>query len=447
MKAEDVVSALKNITKSNRKKLQKGDPKNVTSPGGAQERGKGVQQTQKARGKARANARTSRRAKDKVHPRTKARRKDLARERRNHPRVKALEKERKEEKLEARPGEIRKVKNLRPVIQLFSNLMEGATMQDWLSLFDFQNTRRRIYYYNHETRCVDQPCRDSAPWPVLWILARFHPRHIWCVKSLPNVVNCKASLNIFANRIRWRWFFRDKPKQQFSICVPPHGRTRVCTHLVAPSLDTWISSLKRCLTELFIKSSRTASRDRSFCNKILLVNFGLEILSKSGLEAVANDKDGGYSLVDPNVLTNVHLQLLMNGQYFETDIMNRDRRCAKASLSYSILCKRVEDLEQEPELARVLKKSLSTPGASIEVQLVTSCKSHKPPGAVKFRNIHSAPRHAFAGLAMWSASQHREHLKQFPTLYRDTATSSRTFHPSKLCLGIILCVWTLRKSS
>ena len=174
-----------------------------------------------------------------------------------------------------------------------------------------------------------------------------------------------------------------------------------CTHPVAPSPDTWISNLKSCLTEVFIKSSRTASRDRSFCNKISLVNFGLEILSKSGLEAVANDKDGGYSLVDPDVLTNVHLQLLMNGQYFETDFMNWDRRCAKASLSYSILCKRVEDLEQEPELARELKKSLSTPGASIEVQLVTSCKSHKPPG-VKFRNIHSAPRHAFAGLAMWS---------------------------------------------
>ena len=172
------------------------------------------------------------------------------------------------------------------------------------------------------------------------------------------------------------FFFRDKPRQQFSICVPSHGRTRVCTHPVAPSLDTWISSLKRCLTEVFIKSSRTASRDRSFCNKIPLVSFGLEILSKSGLEAVANDKNGGHSFVDPNVLTNVHLQLLMNGQYFETDFMNWDRRCAKASLSYSILCKRVEDLEQEPELARELKKSLSTPGASIEVQLVTSCKSH-----------------------------------------------------------------------
>ena len=56
-------------------------------------------------------------------------------------------------------------------------------------------------------------------------------------------------------------------------------------------------------------------------------------------------------------------------------------------MSYSTLCKRVEDLEQEPELARELRKSLSVPGAASEVQLVTSCKSHKPPGAMKFRNI------------------------------------------------------------
>ena len=65
-----------------------------------------------------------------------------------------------------------------PVIHMFASLMEGATMQDWLSLFDFQSTRKHIYYYNQTTRCVDQPCQSVAPWPVIWILARFHPRHI-----------------------------------------------------------------------------------------------------------------------------------------------------------------------------------------------------------------------------------------------------------------------------
>ena len=71
-------------------------------------------------------------------------------------------------------------------------------------------------------------------------------------------------------------------------------------------------------------------------------------------------------------LTDILLQLLGNGQYFETDFTKWDKSCAKASMSCSTLCKRVEDLRQEPELARTLRKSLSVPGAAIEVQLVTS---------------------------------------------------------------------------
>ena len=105
---------------------------------------------------------------------------------------------------------------------------------------------------------------------------------------------------------------------------------------------------------------------------------------KINVEAVANDKGGGYSMVHPEVLTNIHLQLLGNGQYFESDFTNWDERCAKASMSYSEWCKRVEDLEREPDRARTLRKSLSSVGAKIEVQLVTSCKSHKPSGEIKF---------------------------------------------------------------
>ena len=144
-------------------------------------------------------------------------------------------------------------------------------------------------------------------------------------------------------------------------------------------------------------------------------------MSKSGLEVVAHDKDGGYSLVDPEVLTYIQPSIVGERPVFlrqtsqsGTNVVRKPRCRTPPSAT------RVGDLEQEPELARALCKSLSVPGAAIEVQLVTSCKSHKPPGAVKFRNIHSAPRHAFAGLAMWSTKQHREQLQQFPTLHRDT---------------------------
>ena len=52
VKAEDLVSALKNVPKDNRKNFQTGDSKkNATAFGGAQEKGKGVQQTKKGKEK------------------------------------------------------------------------------------------------------------------------------------------------------------------------------------------------------------------------------------------------------------------------------------------------------------------------------------------------------------------------------------------------------------
>ena len=51
VKAQDVVSALKNAPKDNRKTSQTGKSKNVTTPGAAQQKGKAVQQTKKGKGK------------------------------------------------------------------------------------------------------------------------------------------------------------------------------------------------------------------------------------------------------------------------------------------------------------------------------------------------------------------------------------------------------------
>ena len=74
----------------------------------------------------------------------------------------------------------------------------------------------------------------------------------------------------------------------------------------------------------------------------------------------------------------------------------------------------------EEALSRSLCKSVYMPGSSLTVQVVTSCKSHKPPGPVKFRNTHSAPCHSFAGFAIWSAKQYRIHTPSFKNLHKDT---------------------------
>ena len=50
-----------------------------------------------------------------------------------------------------------------------------------------------------------------------------------------------------------------------------------------------------------------------FATKSPSSTFGLEILCRCGSEAVANDKDGGLSC-DSEVLTNIHVQQVVNGK-------------------------------------------------------------------------------------------------------------------------------------
>ena len=66
------------------------------------------------------------------------------------------------------------------VLKLFADLLEGATTQDLLSLFECENTKRRIWMHDNSSRSVNRPSGNTILWPVLWILARFHPRHLWC---------------------------------------------------------------------------------------------------------------------------------------------------------------------------------------------------------------------------------------------------------------------------
>ena len=71
--AEDVVSALKNVPKGNRKNFQTGDSKTRQLSGEPRREAKEFSRRNKARRKARANPKTNRKAKDKAHPRTRAR--------------------------------------------------------------------------------------------------------------------------------------------------------------------------------------------------------------------------------------------------------------------------------------------------------------------------------------------------------------------------------------
>ena len=98
-------------------------------------------------------------------------------------------------------------------------------------------------------------------------------------------------------------------------------------------------------------------------------------------------------------------------------------------------------------LSRSLCGSLHMPGSSFTMHLDTSCKSQQPPTSVNFRNIHSAPCHSFAGLAIGQRNNTETRLHASRGGTKTLATSSGKFLNSNHWLNIALYEWTLSRFS
>ena len=129
------------------------------------------------------------------------------------------------------------------VIKLFAEVLEGARPQNLLSSFECKkDTTRRSYIHDNSARSVHRPSGNTIPWSALWILSRFRPRRIRRGRGLPNVQKFTASLNSFANRVRWKWYSREK-NHRIAVLLC-HGKETHCTHPVPLALGSWLSNLR-----------------------------------------------------------------------------------------------------------------------------------------------------------------------------------------------------------
>ena len=197
------------------------------------------------------------------------------------------------------------------VMKLFEALLEGATTQDLLSLFESENTKRHTYMYDTSAQRVNRPSGNTIPWLVLWILARFHPRRIWCGRALPNVQKFTESFNSCTNRLRWKWYFQDKEKLNLGVILPRKGNTSQCTHPVSLALESWPSSLRFSSSREFAQCHNVASKDRTSSSKNTSDRFWLRIFGIQQCCSCCKRRRWGYSC---------HCWTLAN--IFEADLSN-----------------------------------------------------------------------------------------------------------------------------
>ena len=229
-----------------------------------------------------------------------------------------------------------------------------------------------VRIYDHDEKCIipigygDLKCR------VVWTLSRYHPKHIWTSRRLPQLHSLKRAINQFTDRIKWRWFLRyeDLPPCDYRAKGLP---VAPCNELVDAGLAAWLSGLQRAMIEgalLALKRAR-ANRNR-WSNMLPVTRLGLQLL-RGNATAVKADKENGYVLQPLESAVKVHESILGGASYKE--VAPRAADFSSMSSWYAKLCWRVSAFERDDRVAKVLLRTTRHGRTKCKLQL--TCKSHK----------------------------------------------------------------------
>jgi hypothetical protein len=84
--------------------------------------------------------------------------------------------------------------------------VRGASAADWLSLLQFQKMEENVVCYVHELKAVVPLDVQVLKWPAVWVLGRYHPKHIFVGRRLPSSQRWVQSLRDFSHKMKWKWF-------------------------------------------------------------------------------------------------------------------------------------------------------------------------------------------------------------------------------------------------
>lgn len=187
----------------------------------------------------------------------------------------------------------------------FTDLLHGSDMGDTTSLSHLDRFVGNVHFYCWAERCVRSP--DEVPWPIIGFLARAHTKALLLPSRLYSAKTYRVGLVNMANRLHWRYAYRDSSRPQAFIlpmtrCVPP------CTAGCDAVLEGWLAGSQAKLTQA-IRASRSAPVK---WHAPPLTPFAKRLLERRGWLAMPNDKDGGFSIAPAARLVDLETPVLSN---------------------------------------------------------------------------------------------------------------------------------------
>ena len=313
------------------------------------------------------------------------------------------------------------------LLRAFLCLMKGATAEDWLWIYHFDDVRARVFVFDEENELSIPSNRAvfQVPWPMLLMCGRYHQKHIFMPNKYPSTRTLQKDLENFRHRIGWKWFFRSEISSPPSIYIKAKHSVTPCFEKLPDELNSWIDGLREQIISK-VSEMRTPGRSSWQGNCLPVIKYALKLFYRYQIMAVKNDKDPGFTLMTFDQYDHafqgiaemktgdMKIYLKWNGLQAPIESLRKQ---------YIQLAGKIENFEDEEGLKRAICRSLSISGSSRLATLDITCKSHKP--TVSFRPLHTAAGYAFKGLSMWLCKKVRAYFSDYQYLLSNSSSLTK----------------------
>ena len=261
------------------------------------------------------------------------------------------------------------------------------------ALTSIESHRDKLHDYYPELRTVYE---TAVAWPILWLLVRYSPKHIFQPRDMPSADKLRDDLYSFCNKLKWKYKYRrDKWEIPFKLKRPDF--TPSCDNKAEAPLEQWIGKFQSHIFDAYRLARRKARGFQG--NMPRLAKYAMTLMRRQELKAIPNDKGGGFSVLPASKMEIVEQQILANPMYemLEDDqFVALKKTSRREAMQFISLIGKVE-----PKLAEYIKRPLNR--GSITATLNVKVKSAKPAGEVVCRALHSIPVFSFEGIAKWTS--------------------------------------------
>ncbi len=301
-------------------------------------------------------------------------------------------------------------------------VMEGATREDWHFLASIPYLSKFVHKFNLQNKSIEP---INVPWPIVWLLARFNRKHIFA-KNDPDDDKLMACLRTFEDKISWSWLLKDNDTAPL-MRIKGQQTTRF-TQRRAPALSAWLGQIRSTVIRVLEKTTGINRRNGGWSNVIPLTRLAMRLYRDSGLVAIVNDKEPGYTLHSREDAVASHQSLLEGPTYQEED--ENDICIDSLFYDFKAICKEVSIYENNKRWLPILLKPWRSEKTCIAATLQLTTKSTKPAGKVCHRNVHAAPANKLVALSEWlnitlnTELSKQEHLLMSTEQFTDKVTKN-----------------------